>query len=60
MAILVGPTQTMGGVIFQWVPDAWSAPLGTVAAEEMLRTAVREAATQLRAALEAFTDGAPE
>jgi hypothetical protein len=60
MAMLVGPTRTLGGIQFQWMPDEWTAPVGSVEVEEMLRIAVREAATQLRGALVAFTDGTPE
>jgi serine/threonine protein kinase len=60
LAMLVGATRTMGGIKFQWVPDAWSAPVGSVEAEEMLRTAVHEAATQLHEAIVAFAEGAPE
>lgn len=59
MVILVGRTRTMGGVSFQWVPDAWEAPVGSIEAEEMLRTAAREAAAQLREGLIAFTEHAP-
>ena len=59
MVILVGATRTMGGVKFQWMPDTWEAPVGSIEAEEMLRTAAREAAAQLREALIAFTEHAP-
>lgn len=59
MAMLVGPTRTMGGIRFQWVPDQWSAPVGTVEAENMLRSATYEAGTQLRDAITAFVDAAP-
>jgi Protein kinase domain len=59
MAILVGATRTTGGTKFQWMPKAWSAPLGSIEAEDMLRTAVQEAATRLREAIIAFADGAP-
>lgn len=58
-AMLVGPTRTMGGVRFQWMPDTWEAPVGSIEAEAMLRAAVREAAPQLKDALVAFVDGAP-
>lgn len=60
LAMLVGQTQTTGGIRFDWRPDEWTARVGTVEAEEMLREAVRQAAPKLREAMEAFTDGAPE
>jgi hypothetical protein len=59
MVILVGATRTMGGVRFQWVPDTWEAPVGSIEVEEMLREAVRDAAPQLRDAIAAFTEHAP-
>jgi serine/threonine protein kinase len=59
MAILVGATRTMGGVRFQWMPDAWLAPVGSIEAEDMLREAVQEAAPKLREAIIAFAEYAP-
>lgn len=59
MEILVGPTRTMGGIRFQWNPDMWEAPVGSIEVEEMLREAVREAGPQLRDAIAAFAEHAP-
>jgi serine/threonine protein kinase len=58
LAITVGH-DTMGGLSFRWLPDAWSAPVGSVEAEEQMRSAVSEAAVKLREAAEAFTEGLP-
>lgn len=58
MAITVG-RDFMGGLTVQWMPDAWTAPVGSVEAEEEMRSAVSEAAAKLREAAEAFTDGLP-
>lgn len=59
MEILVGPTRTMGGIRFDWSPDPWEAPVGSIEVEEMLREAVREAGPQLRDAIAAFAEHAP-
>ena len=58
LAIWVG-YETMNGLNFQWLPNAWSAPVGSVEAEEDMRTAVSEAAVKLAEAAEAFTEGLP-
>lgn len=52
--------NTLGGHAFDWMPQAWSAQVGSVQAEEMLRVAVAEAAVQLQAAAGTFVDGIPE
>jgi hypothetical protein len=48
--------QTLGGNTFSWMPQAWSAMVGSVEAEQLMRTAVAEAAEQLPLAASALAE----
>lgn len=49
--------ETLNGQAFMWMPEPWSAHVGTVESEEDMRVAVRQAAEQLLQAAEVFVDG---
>lgn len=58
LAIWVG-YEHLNSLPFRWFPDAWAAPVGSVEAEEDMRLAVAEAATQLKEAVAVFTEKLP-
>jgi serine/threonine protein kinase len=55
LCILVAPTRTMGSD-FTWMPEAWTASVGSVQVEEMLRDAIRQAGAQMVGAVRIFTE----
>jgi hypothetical protein len=48
--------ESLNGMSFHWLPDPWKAPVGSVEAEEDMRTAVAQAGESLREAAAAFTE----